>query len=254
MVCGGIMNKLLKLGITVISLFAIILAIIIIMQLIHLAISAQLIDAYATLSLAFVTVFAVFYQPITRYITRPKFDVKFAPSDEEIRLKITNNGKSTAHLCRVAIEVYDENNKLIMPLFLPWDIQNDKLQIKVYSEFTNSKDSIEEISAPVTYDGIVLYSREYEFVKLFFVYAVNSLCLYGYPYIKHRDITPPLVISNRDGNNELQHSKNYKIKLTVFCEEVSQRCLKTIYFNVGTNNIFRYGFNKKMDEPQWQIQ
>lgn len=156
------MNKLLKLGITLISLFIIILAIIIIMQLIHLAISAQLIDAYATLSLAFVTVFAVFYQSITRYITRPKFDVEFAPSDEEIRLKITNNGKSTAHLCRIAIEVYnDGDNTMIKSLFLPWDIQNS--------------------SSEVTYEGIVLYRYEYEFVKLF-SHGINCLVVYGYPY------------------------------------------------------------------------
>ncbi len=39
----------------------------------------------------------------------------------------------------------------------------------------------------------------------------------------------------------------------VFCEEVSQRRLKTIYVKVDMNNMCNYGFNKNIAEPKLEI-
>lgn len=63
---------------------------------------------------------------------------------------------------------------------------------------------------------------------------------------------PPLG-TNIMGKNKFEYEKIYKIKITVFCEEISQKCLKTIYFKVEQNNTFKYGFNNKMGERPWLI-
>ncbi len=240
------MHKKLKLS-TKSHILMFIVIIIIIIFIVYLCVPSELIKTYGTLTLAIVTVFAVFYQSIVKYFKRPRFDVEFAPNGGEIRLKITNNGNSTAHSCRVAIEVYndeDNNKEMIMPLFLPWDIQNDKIKIKDYSKFSERP---KEKSAPVTYDGIVLYSLEYVFVKLFFPISC-SLCLYGYPYLEGAGIEPPLKTCNTSDKNKLEYSKNYKIMMTVFCEEVSQRRLKTVYFKVENYKTLIYGFDEKKDQ------
>ena len=240
------MHKKLKLS-TKSLILMIIVIILIIIAIVYLCVPGELIKTYGTLTLAIVTVFAVFYQSIVKYFNRPRFDVELASNGGEIRLKITNSGSSTAHSCRVAIEVYnDEDNdkEMIMPLFLPWDIQNDKIKIQDYSEFSKRP---KEKSAPVTYDGIVLYSREYEFVKLFFLRSC-SLCLYGSPYLEGAGIEPPLKTCNTSGKNNLEYSKKYKIKMTVFCEEVSQRCLKIVYFKVENDKTLIYGFDEKKDQ------
>ncbi len=200
----------------IIIFIPIILVILIIIAIIYLCVPGGLIRTYGTLTLAIATVFAVFYQNIIKYATRPRFDVEFAPNDNEIRLKITNTGGSTAHLCKVAIEVYGEDSNIITHLFLPWGMRNSNTFI--------------------TYNGIILYKNEYEFVQLF---------------IQRNHV---LFIPESSPFQTQNNSVVYKIKLTVFCEEVSQRCLKTIYFRVNRNNSCSYGFTEGMNETPFPIQ
>ena len=265
MVCGGIMNKLLKLGIAVISLFVIILTIIIIIPLIHPAISAQLTEAYATSALAVVTVLAVFYQSIIKYVKRPKFDVEFKSDNKEVRLKITNNGGSTAHLCKVALEIYnyEGDKEPIMSLFLPWDRQNENVKCKIKEGAIGFDGETREIPIPVNYNGIVLYSKEYEFAKLFFS-RYHIFSIYGYPYDDCSDGNPPLDAltgsednkQNEDKSNKLEYSKDYYIKITVFCEEVSQVGFKTIHFYLTreeNKKTCNYKFNGEDKFSSWDI-
>ena len=238
----------------IVDAIMILVFIIIFIVITYLLVPEELVETDGTLILAIIALFAVFYETIIKYIKRPIFDVKFESNNEEIRLKVTNNGMSTAHLCKVAIEVYNEDDTMIIPLFLPWDIQNDNVKIKVAAGPLDMPNCKEE-SLPVTYDGIVLYRQEYEFVKLFFS-KVGVFSIYGYPYNEYSYDDPPLQACNGSGKGELEYSKNYKIKITVYCEEISQRSLKIICFNLEQTKVDKmcnYRFCVDKNELHWKI-
>lgn len=202
----------------------------------------SIIDALGTLILAITTVLALFLPYYLKKINRPNFSIEFDPHadwNKQLRLKITNNGKSIAHACKMHIEVYNDD-KVISSLFIPWDRSSDMTGIPLKYNYT-----------PVTYGTINLYPGEYEFAKLFFYYSdtiKHSFAIYASPYYEGGGRSPPLMSGDAIINKKLYlaNSRMYKIDVTAFSEERSIIGLKTLYFKIDDDGKgYCYGTHKE---------
>ena len=207
-----------------------------------------IIDALGTLILAIATVIALFIPSIRKKLYAPRFDIESSlnQKSEEILLKITNNGKSTAHDCKVAIEIYNDNDndndndKCIINSFLGWDIKDYNRMI--VREGGGDFKTMHIKLLPIIYDGITIYQNEYQFVKLFFKNTKN-FAIYSFPYNNY-SVNEPLIIQDSKEESELQFNKFYTIKITIFTEERTQK-LKSLSFKIeDEGKTLYYGENK----------
>ena len=222
------------------AVFLILLIIIYIFYQYSIASIAQIINTYGVLILASVALLAVFYPNINKSINKPKFNIDTDFHKEwnnQLRLKIKNVGKSMAHSCKVYIEIYDEcHTAPLKDLFLPWDMPNYHINVPGTVRFV-----------PVTYDVINLYVREYQFVKLFFYFSKDIFSIYGSPFYESGVISPPIVADNPriSSSPSLALSKEYRIVISIFSEEVSYIKLKTLYFKIDeSGSSYSYNFEE----------
>jgi hypothetical protein len=204
----------------------------------------SIIGDFGTLILAIATVSALFVPSIIKWLHKPEFTVDFdlhKESNNELRLKVKNVGKSIAHGCKVLIEVYDnDNNTILKSCLLPWEIPN----YHIIRSLSNSDNEY----PPVTYDVIDLYSQEYQFTKLFFYFSPNHddenfFSIYGSPYDEGPLTRPPISEKNSCQNGScLKQSTVYKLSMSIFSLENSK--IKDIYFKIIKQGEYEYGFTR----------